>query len=658
MTACRLAILVAMTVAILAAMTALGTPASAAPPLEAYGQLPAVEIMRLSPSGERFATIATINDKRRLIVGTRDKVLQAKEIGDRKILGLSWADEDHVLVHAHSTFKAPFLLTAGQVELRGIVNLDVTTGKVASVFDKLKCSGEAVFGEFGSATVDHHAYGYYGAARFIQTRSGDCMVDTSQGALVYDLYQVDLDSGHVELIARGSRRLGGWAIGTDGKVAANAEIDRKNGIWRLYAGQDQDKLLMEAAAPVLTPDLYGLGRTPGTVLVVNPTEDQDPITEINVDTGAKAVLAHGGSSVHALRDRASGLLLGFTTDDPDYPQVFNEALRARLKAVHKAFPAYRVSVVSYSQDFDRLIVFTDTGDDSGTYWLVNIHTGKADPVGYPYPKIRPEDVGPTRMYSYKAADGLALDGLLTLPPGSKGKKLPVVILPHGGPMGSADGLGFDWWSQAYASAGYAVFQPNYRGSSGRGTAFRKAGSGEWGNKMLGDIVDGLAALAADGIVDPHRACIVGSGYGGYAALASVTLRQDGYRCAVSVAGPSDMPAYLTWYRRGHGNYSEWLRFLREATGVGEDGNIGDTKRISPSEMAARASAPILLIHGVDDTVVPISQSVAMDNALKRADKRVKFIRMKGEDHWLSRSKTRTQMLQASVDFVKQYDPVD
>ncbi|MEZ5565396.1 MAG: prolyl oligopeptidase family serine peptidase [Gammaproteobacteria bacterium] len=246
--------------------------------------------------------------------------------------------------------------------------------------------------------------------------------------------------------------------------------------------------------------------------------------------------------------------------------------------------------------------------------------------------------------------------MLTLPPGSTEKKLPVVILPHGGPIGVYDSPGFDWWAQAYASAGYAVFQPNFRGSGGRDTNFRKAGYREWGGKMLSDIADGLAALVAEDIVDPQRACIVGASYGGYAALAGVTLQQGLYRCAVSVAGPADMPAFLSWIRRGSGTSSERLRFFLEAIGVGDTGNIGDTNRISPSELASRADAPILLIHGVDDTVVPIAQSITMEKALLDANKPCEFIRMKGADHWLSRGATRLKMLKASLAFVEQHNP--
>jgi dipeptidyl aminopeptidase/acylaminoacyl peptidase len=149
---------------------------------------------------------------------------------------------------------------------------------------------------------------------------------------------------------------------------------------------------------------------------------------------------------------------------------------------------------------------------------------RANGVGVERLAIEPEQVGPISTVAYTAADGLELDGILTLPPGREAKDLPLVMLPHGGPH-AYDEVAFDWWAQAFASRGYAVFQPNFRGSTNRDDAFVRAGYGEWGRKMQSDISDGLQALADKGIVDPKRACIVGASYGGYAALAGVTLQQ-------------------------------------------------------------------------------------------------------------------------------------
>src|SRR6185437_9788837 len=173
-------------------------------------------------------------------------------------------------------------------------------------------------------------------------------------------------------------------------------------------------------------------------------------------------------------DPTSHLWIGaFLRNDEREAVFFSPVLQAKWQGTRKAFPNNIVHLVSWSADFNRLVVFTEGGDDPGTYWLVDIQKHSADQIGSPYADIKGSDVGPVQMIDYNAADGMALHGVLTLPPGRQPKSLPLVVL-HGGPE-ERDYPGFDWWAQAYASRGYAVFQPNFRGSGDYGVQFRNAG---------------------------------------------------------------------------------------------------------------------------------------------------------------------------------------
>jgi dipeptidyl aminopeptidase/acylaminoacyl peptidase len=297
-------------------------------------------------------------------------------------------------------------------------------------------------------------------------------------------------------------------------------------------------------------------------------------------------------------------------------------------------------------------VRVDSAKLGPAYSVVDLASRKASWLGAEYETLKPGDIGEVRPVRFRAADGLPITGYLTLPTGRDPKALPLIVFPHGGPA-SRDNPGFHWWAQAMASRGYAVLQVNYRGSDGFGWAFQKAGFGEWGRKMQTDLSDGVAYLAGEGLIDPKRVCIVGGSYGGYAALAGATLQHGVYRCAVSFGGVADLRRQFT-YSRGR----EGLAALRYWTRYMGAEDLGDPvlATYSPALHADQATAPILLIHGKDDTVVPLDQSTEMAEALRRAGKPVELVVQNNADHWLSLGTTRLQMLQATMAFVEKHNP--
>ncbi len=275
---------------------------------------------------------------------------------------------------------------------------------------------------------------------------------------------------------------------------------------------------------------------------------------------------------------------------------------------------------------------------------------KSTKIAETYDGVNDDDVGEVVTIEYKARDGLKIPALVTLPPQIQAPaKLPLVVIPHGGPE-LYDAVGFDWMTQYFASRGYLVFQPNFRGSSGFGTAFRDAGYGEWGGKMQDDITDGVARLVKSNWADPDRICIIGVSYGGYAALAGGAYTPDLYRCVAAIAPVSDVEMMLQKIRKEVGSKSLTLKYWEEYIGdLSEEKE--KLRRISPANNATAFVAPVLLIHGDGDTVVPFVQSRKMEDALKAAGKSVALVKLKGEDHWLSKSETRLQTLRELDRFV-------
>ncbi|MDR3512908.1 MAG: prolyl oligopeptidase family serine peptidase [Caulobacteraceae bacterium] len=645
---------VALVVSSVLSLFAFGPALAAPPPIEAYGKLPAVEHLSLSPSGQRYAFIAVVGDKRRLVAETVDgsKILLASEVGTAKVVGVSWAGEDHLLVEISHTVPLGFGFTVSKLEMSTVVVINLQTRKAFAVFDRHPTVSTAVMGDYGVAQIKGRWYGFFGGITYGSSPTGPYLEHSWA-----DLYRVDLDSGAIEIAAHGSEIADSWLVGPDGEIIARTTYDQTSGAWQVITGSFAGRVLASGKSKLGGVDALARGRTPDTIVVNRPVGDGASVQELKLSGEAAGKSPEDDNADDLVTDRDTGLWVGtLSRGDQPTPKFFAAQAEARIRGVFKAFPGQSVSLESRTSNLDRIVVKTSGLGDSGTYWLVDMTTHKADPLAYERPEIGPDYVGTIKMVDWKASDGLALRGVLNLPPGRDPKNLPVIVMPHGGPE-ARDYPVFDWWAQLFASRGYVVFQPNFRGSSGYGLDFRDAGFGQIGRKMETDVSDGLDMLVKQGIVDPKRACIVGWSYGGYAAQAGVTVQHGLYRCAVSMAGISDLPAFLEYVRDKTGEDSDSVRYWKTFMGAKSiwESELGP---ISPVKQAAKADAPLLLVHGKDDTVVPLDQSQEMARALKAASKPVELVTLDSADHWLLREDTRLAMAQASLDFVLKYNPPD
>lgn len=622
----------------------------AAPPLKVYGSLPSFELAALSPSGSRVALVGTAFDKRHLFLLDGDaKLIQDVQVGEQKLRRLTWAGEAQVLVLTTSTTRLGIGFSADKAELASVAVVPAEKGKLWWVFENKPLIAGNVQGDFGLAERNGRWFGYFGGVTLDRNTFG-AKIFTSGAA---DLYEVDLLTQDTHRIAFRQEKFDrDWLVDGSGEVAAIFDFHSGGGLWTISTGRGKEIHSGRNAFGGI--GLLGFGRSAQTLVFSQEDEasGDNSLFELPLAGGAPSEILADQQISDLYWDPRNRQLLGYELDaDVPHAHFFDARREKVMAATRKAFPGKMLTLISWNDVFDRLIVETEGTADPGTWWLVDIKTGKATDLGVSYPIDR-VDVGPVTMVTYKAADGLEMNGVLTLPPGREAKDLPVILLPHGGPT-ARDYPGFNWQAQAFASRGYAVFQPNFRGSSGFGPKFERAGDGEWGKKMQTDISDGLAELARQGIVDPKRACIVGGSYGGYAALAGVTMQQNLYRCAVSLAGIGDLPKMVETKKRESGGDPTLKRALQRMIGSGRD-----LKAISPVFFADRADAPILLVHGKDDTVVDYDQSNDMAAALRRANKPVEFVTLEGEDHWLSKSATRLAMLEATLAFVQKHNPPD
>jgi dipeptidyl aminopeptidase/acylaminoacyl peptidase len=617
-------------------------------PLDVYGRLPLLEDVILSPDGSKLAFVKTIGDERFLLIvrAGEPAALGGARVGDTKLRGLRWMDDDNLLITTSSTSLPPFGFTGAQREWYQLATYNVATKKLAGMDFGIRDErtfnvviGTPAIREVGGTTA-LFVPGLYVSPR--QTLPG--------------LFKYSVADRRMKLIAKGYEQYTHWLVDDAGRIAVQFTYYDEKKQWELKSRRD-DRLISVAngSSAIDVPSVLGFSDS-GDSILVQFIENGDPVWKplLLKDGSWGAPLGQGAAFRKVIEDRKTGRILGGVRDIDDSRYVFFDAeLQAHWDAILRAFPDERVDLISHSDDFTKAVVRVFGAKDGYVYAVFDWYTHRAAILGPVYQGLVPAEV---RRVSYRAADGLTVPGYLTLPRGAPEKGLPLIVMPHGGPA-AADTLSFDWWAQALAAQGYAVLQANYRGSylNYRHVA---AGFGEWGRKMQTDLSDGVRYLAEQGIIDAKRVCIVGASYGGYAALAGVALDGGVYRCAVAVAGVSDLKRFLQWtdYTVGHGdsiNQRYWDRFMGASSP--KDPAL---RAISPIEHVSAVAAPVLLIHGRDDTVVPYEQSDVMADALKRAGKSVELVTLKHEDHWLSRSATRQQMLEASVAFLKKHNPAD
>ena len=624
------------------------------PPLEEYGRLPGFETAAISANGTRRAIMININKSRYVILFENNKPIQKIEIGNAKIRDMRWAGNDYVLVRISRTQKLGASFNVDKFEYWQTLVIPVDQNRKAQlVFKKQRAILNGTPSFFGLREIDGELFLYTGGYPLAKsadvTRAGS--YEFRGGGI--SLYQVNLRTMKAKWLA-GSPKGNvsrDWIIGPDGKIAATRDQNRDTGRFDIR-GRAGNRLT--SGVNPRRVSLIALGYRGGNIIYAVPgIEDNSKYMSVSIDGGQPKEILADVDVRYFYSSRNTGYHVGYKIDDSAGTRVFfDPALNEKIAKVNRAFPKLNISLEDWSSGFSKVIARTDGNGDSGTWFEIDLDKLSANAIGYEREKLRPKLVGAIKTINYKAADGLDIEAILTLPPGRKAENLPVVVLPHGGPH-ARDTEGFDWWAQAIASRGYAVLQPNFRGSTNKDRAFLEAGYGEWGGKMQTDLSDGLAYLAKQGVVDAKRACIMGASYGGYAALAGITLQQGIYRCAVSVAGVSDLRKMVATDVRESVGDKMIKRSLKRRIGSGKE-----LKDVSPRRFAGKVTVPVMLIHGKDDVVVPYSQSTIMADALKDAGKPYEMVTLDGEDHWLSKSDTRLKMLKAAVAFVEKHNPPD
>lgn len=332
----------------------------------------------------------------------------------------------------------------------------------------------------------------------------------------------------------------------------------------------------------------------------------------------------------------------YATDTPEV-NYFAPDIQGIFQSLSKALPQRMVDIIDSSADDTRMLVHTSSDMDAGVYYLFDRQMQQLQTFLVTRGELEGVRLAHVRPISYPAGDGTSIPAYLTLPPGNEdGKGLPAIVLPHGGPA-ARDHWGFNWLAQFFAARGYAVLQPNFRGSAGYGEEWSlKNGFRSW-PVAIGDVLDGGRWLVHEGIANPSKLAIVGWSYGGYAALQSAVVDPSVFKAVIAIAPVTDLKA-LKEQERG------WSDFEVASAYIGDGRTMHEG---SPAEHADRIKVPVLLFHGGLDSNVSIGQSREMSAQLKAAGGRCELVTWDDLDHQLEDSAARTEMLRKSDAFLRQ-----
>ena len=341
-------------------------------------------------------------------------------------------------------------------------------------------------------------------------------------------------------------------------------------------------------------------------------------------------------------DDASDLPVGVSyTDHVPRVHYFDDEMRKLHRSIDGALPDSRNRIVSTTSNRRQILILAYSDSGLGSYFLWDRDAKSLAFYESEMADLDEQSLSPVRPVQSQARDGLNIAGYLTTPRGAEGQKLPTVVLPHGGPNARADQR-FNYLSQFLAARGYQVFEPNFRGSTGYGTAFMQAGYKEWGGKMQDDVTDGTQWLIDEGLADPERICIAGWSYGGYSAAMGVIKEPDLYQCAASINGIMHLPRQLQKNREYSGG-----RLWNEEIGLEDE----FASTVSPVHQAEKIKVPLLIVQVQDDARVARVQGRLMKDKLESLDKKHTYVEIEFGGHSLINEPGRQQVLKALDEFL-------
>ena len=595
-------------------------------PVESFSRLPNNSRPNLSPNGQKMAFIRNFQSPELAMLTTQDLLTDkiqyiAKSDNEKsKVRWFTWVNNETLLV---SMMFAAKRYGTDTTETR-LIAIDLS-GKEPVQKQVVKSRRGGLHGNHVSQFQDS-------IISFLPN-------DPEHVLIALDLkvpnlpgvYKLNIKTGKQSRIIKGKMAVRSWMADRQGQLRLGESLNYKTGkaSIRVRIGESEKwhKMFEHNALkePGITP--LGFAKDPNFLYYNAYENDKKALFKIHLPSKEiTLVFADDEYDVDGslIYSKKTNDVIGIKHSNSKDGRIYwDNSIGNFQKSLNKALPDSDVYLVDFSRDENIYLLYTENDYTPGMYYLGNRKEKTITAILEQYPDLVPEVLTEHKFVTYTARDGTELEGYLTLPLNVDGP-VPAILHPHGGP-GARESDGFDYWTSFFANKGYAVFRPNFRGSTGYGYNFAQSQMKGWGLTMQDDLTDAANWLVEQKIANPNKMCIVGASYGGYAAAMAAVKTPDLFQCAVSFAGVTSLKKLVLRSR----NYTN-SKFVKNQ--IGSDSN--DLKARSPYYHAQKVKIPMLFLHGEDDRVVDVEQSRMMVEKLQDLGKQVEYIELENGDHYL------------------------
>jgi dipeptidyl aminopeptidase/acylaminoacyl peptidase len=586
----------------------------------------------LSPSGKYFSYLGPYKNRMNLYVQKIGES-EAKRITsekDRDIAGYQWASEGRLIYVKDEGGNENFSLFGVDVDGKNLKELTPFEEVSIQIIDMLEGNDEEIIIGMNKEMKE-----------------------------LFEPYRINIITGEIKKIAENkdlAAPISTWKTDHNGRLLLAIQmIDGINQkiLYRSSEDEPFKESITTSFKEGLTPMFFDFEKPNVIYALSNIGRDKETVVRFDLEKKKEieALFNHSEAdieSLHYSKKNKRLLYAKFTLDKTEY-HFFDEDTERRYNKLKEQFPNDEIVVTAYNREEDKYMLRTYNDKTSGAYYYYDSDSEEVTKLVDIAPWLNERDMADMTPIAYTSRDGLTIHGYLTLPKGVEAKNLPVIIHPHGGPW-VRDKWGYNPSNQLLASRGFAVFQMNYRGSTGYGREFWEASFKEWGNKMQNDITDGVNWLISEGIADPNRVAIYGGSYGGYATLAGITFTPELYACAIDFVGVSNLHTFLNTIPP---YWKPYLDMMHEMVGHPVEDSV-DMANASPVNFVDNITCPLFVVQGANDPRVNIDESDQIVQRLRKRGIEVPYMVKYDEGHGFRNEENRIEFYKAMLGFLSMH----